>query len=230
MPFAVLKMSLPCLIESCYDDTYIINNLITLPFTGSSVPVDETKIFLCVLHTYVERERNTVRVHDIVIVDESLVKRPIRVYCTVVLLIMILIGGIVGAVLLSGKSDTSGNTESPDATFDDPTTNPTINVLLSTNLTASPTEENLYDRPTPEDCLAIANGTTLDGQQDMTFRSFDIDTDVSLNVGFGITAALLHDLEKKLQAFLAPALVGCSESTKHQVHYCECKCSCRIQK
>jgi hypothetical protein len=74
-------------------------------------------------------------------VDESPVKRSIWVYCTVFLLMIILTGGIVGAVLLSRKSDTSdtsGDIKSPDATFGDSTTNPTIGVLLIRNPTASP--------------------------------------------------------------------------------------------
>jgi hypothetical protein len=60
----------------------------------------------------------------------------------------------------------------------------------------------VYNPPTPEDCLAIANGIALDRQDEMIARSFDIDMDVTLDVGSSLNDTLLGYLERRLQTVL----------------------------
>jgi hypothetical protein len=117
-----------------------------------------------------------------------------------VVLLLAMVGGIVvGALYGSGTLGGSHSEASP------PTSSPITTILPS----ASPTEFLLYDPPSQEDCLAIANNGDIEGQ-----LSYDIVKimDIRLNVtvdGGSYISSLLWDLKGRLQNSLAPALAGC---------------------
>lgn len=150
--------------------------------------------------------------------DERKSKRRGWIYCSILLLIILVAGGIVGGLLLS---DNDNSDPQPTSIAEDATG--AVTTVPTTSSTASPTadkptEESLYDPPTPEDCQAIANRSDLNGQDDIVVQSFDIDMDVSLLDPGGpsenMTEPLLRELEEKLHAYLIPALAGCNQTTE----------------
>jgi hypothetical protein len=138
-------------------------------------------------------------------------KRPLLLYFGCCLLALAAIGGVVAAaVILVNDSSSSSPSNIPTSLM--PSQNEATESPTATD-TSSPTKASIYDPPTPEDCLAIANGTALDGQDEMIARSFNIDMDIALDVGFNLNDTLLGDLEKRLQTVLAPVLTGCSDGS-----------------
>jgi hypothetical protein len=141
---------------------------------------------------------------------DGLHKRPLLLYFGRCLLALAAVGGGVAAVIL--VNDRSSSSPSNIPTTLEPSQNEATKSPTAAD-TSSPTTASIYDPPTPEDCLAIANGIALDGQDEMIARSFDIDMDVTLDVGSNLNDTLLGDLERSLQTVLAPALTGCSDGS-----------------
>jgi hypothetical protein len=135
-------------------------------------------------------------------------KWPLLFFFGYCLLALAAVGGVVAAVVL--VNDRSSSSPSNVPTTLAPSQNEATESPTATD-TSCPTQASVYDPPTPEDCLAIANGIALDGQDEMIARSFNIDMDVTLDVGSSLNDTLLGDFERRLQTVLAPALTGCSD-------------------
>lgn len=77
-------------------------------------------------------------------------------------------------------------------------------------ITLAPTQDNMYDRPSSEDCLAIGNGSDVGNQETMILKNFVLSMDVLLaNHEMHLDELMLLELEEKIQLLLMPDLAGC---------------------
>jgi hypothetical protein len=127
-------------------------------------------------------------------------KRPLLLYFGCCLLALAAVGGGVAAIILVNDRSSSSPSNVPKTLA--PSQNEVTESPTAATDTSCPTKVSVYDPPTPEDCLAIANGIALDRQDEMIARSFDIDMDVTLDVGSSLNDTLLGYLERRLQTVL----------------------------
>jgi hypothetical protein len=131
-------------------------------------------------------------------------------YCAVVSLIIILSLGIVLGVLVSMRSNASTNAA---ATISDiPTNMPTIEAFSKSN----PSDDLPYEKETMDKCLAIANGTTTELEENMRLHSFDIHIDVMFKFESDVPL-LISELEQRLQQVLLPMISGCPSDRRRNV-------------
>jgi hypothetical protein len=131
-------------------------------------------------------------------------KKRCRIIWLVV--IVVLIAGGVGAYFA-----TSSSSKSEAAVAEDSSSAPTTPPVSTTEApTDPPTPETpLFDPPTEEECAAIANGQTVQGQEETTVKNFDVKMDISLEYDTNLEM-LLPDLQSKIQENIMTSLAGCS--------------------
>lgn len=140
-----------------------------------------------------------------------------------IFVIIILVGGGVGAYFATaGTSSESESVVSNDSSSGAPSMPPTntTETPSAPEVTAPPSRETpLFDPPSEEDCAAIANGESIQGQEDstMVIKSFDVVMDISLATDTNINV-LLPDVQSKIQENLMTSLAGCSETTGNIRH------------
>jgi Leucine-rich repeat (LRR) protein len=126
-----------------------------------------------------------------------------KLYLCVVLSV-ILFWAIVGPLLYKYLDDNSGkSTESTPIRGSDVTLAPIADP------TYSPTEFSLYDPPTTTQCVRIGQGNGVYGQDSMLTKTFNVDIDLTLNLGTSNISPMVKTLTEKIQEILAPALAGC---------------------
>lgn len=128
------------------------------------------------------------------------------IICIVIL--VILIGGGVGAYFATSKkgevSSDGNNSNMTNAPGGLPTAVPT-----SLETSEAPSQvPPLFDPPSNDDCVAIANGQNLDEQGAALVRTFDVFFDVSLSVNSNLDP-VLPELQERLQYKIMPELAGC---------------------
>lgn len=84
-------------------------------------------------------------------------------------------------------------------------------IVPSTQIpTLQPTNHLEFDPPSQDECMAIAEGRALLGEEEIVVKNFLVDMDVVLDP-FRSMAPFLDILREQMQAILAPALVGCDD-------------------
>jgi hypothetical protein len=131
-------------------------------------------------------------------------------YCVVVKVIIILSLGIVLGVLVYMRSNASTNAA---ATISDiPTNIPTVDALSTSN----PSDDLPYEKETMHKCLAIANGTNIELDENMRLHSFDIHMDVMFKFESNVPL-LISELEQRIQQVLLPMISGCPIDRRRNV-------------
>jgi hypothetical protein len=110
-----------------------------------------------------------------------------RIACTagILVLIAIIVGLAVG--LSGGKSSDSPSTG-----------------------TSPPPEEQKLTKE--QECELVAEGTALEGQEDLIIKNFTIETEITLANATDMEEPLLAELQTKVQQILAPVVAGCSNA------------------
>eukprot|EP00980_Cylindrotheca_fusiformis_P002577 scaffold609_cov130-Cylindrotheca_fusiformis.AAC.13 len=131
--------------------------------------------------------------------------------CCCVLILAIALGIIFGLRSSSETTSTSRDTVTDD-NDGNRTTVPTGS-LDSFPPSSSPTEKVcLFDPPTPNQCHRIANGTEVEGQEDMLVRNFQVGLDIGIDDDFDVDVVAL-DLQKVIQSYFIPDLAGCERNS-----------------
>lgn len=102
-----------------------------------------------------------------------------------------------------------------DTVADDPVTAQPIAPLpmidepsgLPTN---SPTDTLVFEPPSNDDCAAVAKGEDLPGQENLTFRTFQMIMNVVLSTDDSLQESAKQEVQSKMQSVKMPLLVGCS--------------------
>jgi hypothetical protein len=133
-----------------------------------------------------------------------------KMYLSVVFSV-ILFWLIVGPLLYKYWDDISGNsTELTPIRESDATLAPIADP------TFSPTESLLYDpydSPTTTQCVRIGEGNGIYGQDSLLIKTFNLDIDLTLNLGTSNISPMVKTLTEKMQEVLAPALAGCTNES-----------------
>ncbi|KAL3927921.1 MAG: hypothetical protein SGBAC_012877 [Bacillariaceae sp.] len=129
---------------------------------------------------------------------------------TAVILILLMVGGGVGAYFGLNKEPSEDQTTTlvfpgtsaplppmptPQPFTPSPTQAPTPNLLV-------------FPKPTPADCLSVISGGQLEGQEFLETREFEIDVIVSMQEVTNETE-ILDALRLTTQLLIVPELVGC---------------------
>mmetsp|Transcript_30832 Transcript_30832/g.74073 ORF Transcript_30832/g.74073 Transcript_30832/m.74073 type:complete len:160 (+) Transcript_30832:454-933(+) len=145
-------------------------------------------------------------------------RRRMRLVLLCCFLILIAVVGTVVAVLQMQESspgeeqiiDTSSNETTSNVTSSAPTA--LFSISPSYGPTPSPTELQLYDAPTEEECLAVSNGLPSSLPDELIERNFELDMDVTLEASrTEMTDDLELELAEKIQEYLVQALAGCPD-------------------
>jgi hypothetical protein len=80
---------------------------------------------------------------------------------------------------------------------------------ISPTMVPSGAPTTLYPPNTPEQCAIIADGGTVDGQEDLLSKSFDITMDVSLTLLLSDLTEVVEELELRMQRILSVDLADC---------------------
>jgi hypothetical protein len=88
-------------------------------------------------------------------------------------------------------------------------------VIITPAPSSSPTRYIEFDPPSPEDCLKIANGEAVDGQEDRILRNFQVELDVVVESTNDIDSLLLGELTRQLQSVFATSLAGCDDVSRY---------------
>jgi hypothetical protein len=132
--------------------------------------------------------------------------KSLWVYCALVSVLVIYALGIAVLAVISMRNNDSTNAA---ATISDnptnvPTNVPTVDALSTSN----PSDSLPYEKEIMDKCLAIANGTTIELEENMRLHSFDIHMDVMFKFASDVPL-LISGLEQRIQQVLLPMLSGC---------------------
>lgn len=75
--------------------------------------------------------------------------------------------------------------------------------------TFAPTDFLDYDPPTISQCNRISQGNGVFGQESLLTKTFNLDIDLTLNLGASNIGPMVKTLKAQMQEILAPALAGC---------------------
>jgi hypothetical protein len=131
------------------------------------------------------------------------------------LIVLVLFMGTVAAGIILDWNSLAANSEESDATLenDDPTVAPTKDRSPTVPSTA-PAASLIYEPPSPEDCVAIAKGDAVEGQEQMLMEQYEVDLDVALDFGGTSFDALLNRLAMEIRQTILPELAGCADSNR----------------
>jgi hypothetical protein len=140
-------------------------------------------------------------------------RKKTMIYIVIVVLLIVI--GIVVGVVVSRNNKSSEDDSSKELqdnlapTVSDvpaPTPAPT-----SAPTTAAPSEIQLFDPPSEEDCAGIANGDALTNQEGAIVNEFNLAIDVTFvpTSDTDMNDALMDELMNAIQQYLMPLLVGC---------------------
>jgi hypothetical protein len=107
----------------------------------------------------------------------------------------------------------------PTCTAIDDTESPSTAIRITPTPTEPPSLTLLYDPPTPEECVAIASGEDLDGQDTLTIRNFQVflesvfDSEINSEINNELVAL---ELQENMQQLLMPEIAGCSDETSNR--------------
>lgn len=123
-----------------------------------------------------------------------------------VLALIAIAGGVTGYLLGTQKEEATDSSIDRDIVLPEDQ----LEDEVTSQPTGAPTEILLYDPPTEEECLLLADGDTINGQEDLETKNLAlfIDMDLSLETDMG---TILDDLKVQLQRLLIPRLAGCSD-------------------
>jgi hypothetical protein len=153
--------------------------------------------------------------------DQAMVQEQeeTRKYCSIkrlicFLIVLVLFMGIVAAGIILDWGPLAVNNEKSDATLenDDPTVAPTKDRSSTAPSTAP--AEFIYEPPSHEDCLAIAKGDAVEGQEQMLVEQYEVDLDVALDFGGTSFDALLNRLAMEIRQTILPEMAGCADSNR----------------
>ncbi|KAL3934383.1 MAG: hypothetical protein SGBAC_009891 [Bacillariaceae sp.] len=140
-------------------------------------------------------------------------------------LLLVLIGIVVGVIFGMRAGDDDGDITTAveeDATVlsahpsGAPSTSPTN--APSTFPTNAPSTTQLYDPPSPDDCIAIAqNRTTSADRAELDQFSFRLTIDVTFETQDDMSDAHLVTLAKAIQTKLVPPVVGCPDASRRNL-------------
>ncbi|CAJ1936473.1 unnamed protein product [Cylindrotheca closterium] len=78
----------------------------------------------------------------------------------------------------------------------------------------TPTTPPLYDPPSVEDCIAIARGKVIDGQDEMLVERYEVVLDVALDSGGIAIQGILNRLVAETRQIILPEILGCGDASR----------------
>jgi len=138
-----------------------------------------------------------------------------RMICCIILVLLVLGGAGAGAgIALGGGSEDPAPLDIPPT--DGNTDAPKITELPSASPSGSPTEFLPYPPPEPSDCVAMANGNEVSGQEEMLSKNFTITFDTVLTPR-GNPATLGSRLEDSMQSKFVPLTADCQNIARRKL-------------
>ncbi|KAL3940464.1 MAG: hypothetical protein SGBAC_005004 [Bacillariaceae sp.] len=140
-----------------------------------------------------------------------------RIICIVLAVLLLGAIGVAASIVFGGRSSPSLSaatvipTASPARTAP-PKQLPT-NLPTTSGPSSSPTRPLLYDPPTPEDCLSMANGSKVTDRDELYQRNFTVALKVVV-LNEAEVPVLESRLQSSLQEYLIPTLAGCPDFSR----------------
>ncbi|KAL3933306.1 MAG: hypothetical protein SGBAC_010458 [Bacillariaceae sp.] len=129
----------------------------------------------------------------------------------IILIVLLLASGLSAAIHFGVTKGANGSSSGLQSPYSDDTT--------STIASQPPSGVLKYDPPTAEECGIIENGGTLEGDDELLRRDFDLLIDVELMNGFSLDGptTLLPDLQARMNKYLIPHLAGCDNGPRSRL-------------
>lgn len=136
----------------------------------------------------------------------------------IILLLLAALGVGLYLWLVNRVADTmedSGITAAPtNENLDIPSTTPTTSPDTKMPSLA-PTAPRIFDPPSAEDCIAIARGETLEGQDELMVERYEVVLDVAFDSGGLAIEGILNRLAAEIRQVILPEILGCGDADRH---------------